>query len=116
MGRPIILIGSTRLYINDRLGRLVASQIDPGLIGARSRPGPDRPIPILDSPCRGKNACGDAANGPDCAIHFSPSNTLFGMCTYHFFFITYTERKSKCCACILFHSSSEISTVNHAKA
>jgi len=37
MGRPIILIGSTRLYIDDRLDRLVALQIGPEAIVARSK-------------------------------------------------------------------------------
>ena len=43
MGRLIIPIGSTRLYIDDRLSRLVALQIDPEAIGARSKAksGPD---------------------------------------------------------------------------
>ena len=95
MGRPIILIGSTRLYIDDRLGRPVASQIDPEVIGAKSKARSGPAHSHLDSPRRGKNACGDAANGPDCAIHFSPSNTLFGMCTYHFFYHIHGEKKSK---------------------
>ena len=37
MGQPIISIKSTRLYIDDRLGRPVDSQIGPEVIGARSK-------------------------------------------------------------------------------
>ena len=42
MGQLIILIGSTRLYIDDRLDRLVALQIGPKVIGARSGPAHSR--------------------------------------------------------------------------
>ena len=60
MGRPIIPIGSTRSYINDRLGRPVVSQIGPEAIEARSKArSSGRPIPILNAhpTHNGERAC-----------------------------------------------------------
>ena len=48
MGRPIMPIGPTRTHASDKLGQFMVSQIGPEAIGPGSRPGPGRPIPILN--------------------------------------------------------------------